>query len=131
MTMMMMMMMTMMTNTIPYRRKKKHIWDKVLMGIWVHPVIITFDIITIITKIIITSSPTAMSPDLSAAPPVHHSRYQDSPCVVLRLVEYKFREDKYKYTSEQVQRQYVNNISTTLIVAPTIGSAFLSPVNVS
>ena len=32
-----MMMMTMMTNTIPYRRTKTHIWDKVLMGIWVHP----------------------------------------------------------------------------------------------
>ena len=38
MIMMMMMMMTMMTNTIPYRRTKIHIWDKVLMGIWVHPV---------------------------------------------------------------------------------------------
>ena len=38
MIMMMMMMMTMMTNTIPYRRTKTHIWDKVLMGIWVHPV---------------------------------------------------------------------------------------------
>ena len=36
--MMMMTMMTMMTNTIPYRRTKTHIWDKVLMGIWVHPV---------------------------------------------------------------------------------------------
>ena len=24
-------------NTIPYRRTKTHIWDKVLMGIWVHP----------------------------------------------------------------------------------------------
>ena len=35
--MMMMTMMTMMTNTIPYRRTKTHIWDKVLMGIWVHP----------------------------------------------------------------------------------------------
>ena len=35
--MMMMMMMTMMTYTIPYRRTKTHIWDKVLMGIWVHP----------------------------------------------------------------------------------------------
>ena len=35
--MMMMMMMTMMTNTIPYRRTKTHIWDKVPMGIWVHP----------------------------------------------------------------------------------------------
>ena len=35
--MMMMMMMTMMTNTIPYRRTKTHIWDKVLMGFWVHP----------------------------------------------------------------------------------------------
>ena len=32
-----MMMMTMMANTIPYRRTKTHIWDKVLMGIWVHP----------------------------------------------------------------------------------------------
>ena len=39
MIMMMMMMMTMMTNTIPYRRTKTHIWDKVLMGIWVHPII--------------------------------------------------------------------------------------------
>ena len=37
MIMMMMMMMTMMTYTIPYRRTKTHIWDKVLMGIWVHP----------------------------------------------------------------------------------------------
>ena len=36
MIMMMMKMMTMMTNTIPYRRTKNHIWDKVLMGIWVH-----------------------------------------------------------------------------------------------
>ena len=33
----MMTMMTMMMNTIPYRRTKTHIWDKVLMGIWVHP----------------------------------------------------------------------------------------------
>ena len=38
--MMMMMMMAMMTNTIPYRRKKNHIWDKVLMGIWVHPLVL-------------------------------------------------------------------------------------------
>ena len=37
MIMMMMMMMTMMTYTIPYRRTKTYIWDKVLMGIWVHP----------------------------------------------------------------------------------------------
>ena len=36
MIMMMIMMMTMMTNTIPYRRTKTHIWDKVFMGIWVH-----------------------------------------------------------------------------------------------
>ena len=36
--MVMMMAMTMMTNIIPYRRTKTHIWDKVLMGIWVHPV---------------------------------------------------------------------------------------------
>ena len=40
MMMMMMMAMTMMTNIIPYRRTKTHIWDKVLMGIWVHPVLI-------------------------------------------------------------------------------------------
>ena len=32
--------MTMMTYTIPYRRTKTHIWDKVLMGIWVHPMIL-------------------------------------------------------------------------------------------
>ena len=38
--MMMMTMMTMMTNTIPYRRTKTHIWDKVLMGIWVHPMMV-------------------------------------------------------------------------------------------
>ena len=38
--------------------------------------------------------------------PVHHSRYQDSPCVVLRLVKYKYKDDKYKYINEQVQRQY-------------------------
>ena len=38
MMMVMMMMMTMMANTIPYRRTKTHIWDKVLMGIWVHPI---------------------------------------------------------------------------------------------
>ena len=44
MIMMMMMMMTMMTNTIPYRRTKTHIWDKVLMGIWVHPVTMTMKI---------------------------------------------------------------------------------------
>ena len=37
MIMMMMMTMTMMTNTIPYRRTKTHIWDKVLMGFLVHP----------------------------------------------------------------------------------------------
>ena len=37
------------TNTIPYRRTKTHIWDKVLMGIWVHPITITITIITIIT----------------------------------------------------------------------------------
>ena len=48
MIMMMMMMMTMMTNTIPYRRTKTHIWDKVLMGIWVHPVWI---LIVIIVKL--------------------------------------------------------------------------------
>ena len=46
MIMMMMMAMTMMTNIIPYRRTKTHIWDKVLMGIWVHP--IAFIPITII-----------------------------------------------------------------------------------
>ena len=39
--MMMMMMMAMTTNTIPYRRTKTHIWDKVLMGIWVHPLRMT------------------------------------------------------------------------------------------
>ena len=50
----MMMMMTMMTYTIPYRRTKTHIWDKVLMGIWVHPIIIIiFFIITIIFIIFI------------------------------------------------------------------------------
>ena len=38
MMMVMMMAMTMMTNIIPYRRTKTHIWEKVLMGIWVHPV---------------------------------------------------------------------------------------------
>ena len=53
MIMMMMMMMTMMTNTIPYRRTKTHIWDKVLMGIWVHPVIITIVIITVIIVIFV------------------------------------------------------------------------------
>ena len=47
-----MMMMAMMTNTIPYRRKKNHVWDKVLKGIWVHPSLIT--IIIIITIITIT-----------------------------------------------------------------------------
>ena len=41
MMMMMMMMMAMTTNTIPYRRTKTHIWDKVLMGIWVHPLRMT------------------------------------------------------------------------------------------
>ena len=41
MIMMMMMMMTMMTNTIPYRRTKTHIWDKVLMGFLVHPLFIS------------------------------------------------------------------------------------------
>ena len=40
MIMMMMMAMTMMTNIIPYRRTKTHIWEKVLMGIWVHPMMI-------------------------------------------------------------------------------------------
>ena len=50
----MMMMMTMMTYTIPYRGTKTHIWDKVLMGIWVHPIIIIiFFIITIIFIIFI------------------------------------------------------------------------------
>ena len=43
---MMMMMMTMMTNTIPYRRTKNHKWDKVLMGIWVHPIKSTIRMIT-------------------------------------------------------------------------------------
>ena len=42
-----------MTNTIPYRRTKTHIWDKVLMGFWVHPIIIIFIIIIILTIIII------------------------------------------------------------------------------
>jgi len=32
----------MMTYTIPYRRTKTHIWDKVLMGIWVHPAKMAF-----------------------------------------------------------------------------------------
>ena len=55
MIMMMMMMMTMMTNTIPYRRTKSHIWDKVLMGIWVHPIIIIFNIIMFMISIILTT----------------------------------------------------------------------------
>ena len=54
MIMMMMMMMAMMTNTIPYRRKKNHIWDKVLMGIWVHPIIIITTITSKHTIIMIT-----------------------------------------------------------------------------
>ena len=45
--MMMMMAMAMITNIIPYRRTKTHIWDKVIMGIWVHPTIIT-NIITML-----------------------------------------------------------------------------------
>ena len=45
-----MMMMTMMTYTIPYRRTKNHIWDKVLMGIWVHPVIVVL-LITVVVFI--------------------------------------------------------------------------------
>ena len=40
-----MMMMTMMTNTIPYRRTKTHIWDKVLMGFLVHPLVMIMDMI--------------------------------------------------------------------------------------
>ena len=44
---MMMMMMTMMTNAIPYRRTKTHIWDKVLMGIWVHPVVVAMMILNL------------------------------------------------------------------------------------
>ena len=40
-----MMMMTMMTNTIPYRRTKTHVWDKVLMGIWVHPISAAYELI--------------------------------------------------------------------------------------
>ena len=43
-----MMMMTMMTNTIPYRRTKTHIWDKVLMGFLVHPIMIATIIINMI-----------------------------------------------------------------------------------
>ena len=51
MIMMMMMMMTMMTYTIPYRRTKTHIWDKALMGFWVHPIfIITIIIISLCFK---------------------------------------------------------------------------------
>ena len=53
MVMMMAMTMTMMTNIIPYRRTKTHIWEKVLMGIWVHPIFVVFVISAII---IITSN---------------------------------------------------------------------------
>ena len=45
--MMVRMMMTMMTNTIPYRRTKAHIWDKVLMGIWVHPIMVVMVIMVV------------------------------------------------------------------------------------
>ena len=55
MMMVMMMAMTMMTNIIPYRRTKTHIWEKVLMGIWVHPNIINIANI-IITIIVIVDS---------------------------------------------------------------------------
>ena len=51
--MMMMMTMTMMTNIIPYRRTKTHIWEKVLMGIWVHPGATIMNIIIIITTMMI------------------------------------------------------------------------------
>ena len=61
--MMMMMMMTMMTNTFPYRRTKTHIWDKVLMGIWVHPInlinIVNIRMIITITMVIMITHPTA------------------------------------------------------------------------
>ena len=53
----------MMTNTIPYRRTKTHVWDKVLMGFLVHPAVTTTAItINIITIIALTSSllPTRM-----------------------------------------------------------------------
>ena len=56
MIVMMIMMMTMMTNTIPYRRTKTHIWDKVLMGIWVHPITAIIVIINIIIIISIINS---------------------------------------------------------------------------
>ena len=51
--MMMMTMMTMMTTTTPYRRTKTHIWDKVLMGIWVHPINISTMMINMINMIVI------------------------------------------------------------------------------
>ena len=53
MMMTMMMAMTMMTNIIPYRRTKTHIWEKVLMGIWVHPILIINVIILIVIILII------------------------------------------------------------------------------
>ena len=56
MIMMMMMMMMMMTNTIPYRRTKTHIWDKVLMGIWVPPITIIVIIIPVLIIITIALS---------------------------------------------------------------------------
>ena len=51
-----MMMMTMMTNTIPYRRTKTHILDKVLMGIWVHPVNRTTTMMTMMKNMLMTAS---------------------------------------------------------------------------
>ena len=58
MMMVMMMAMTMMTNIIPYRRTKTHIWDKVLMGIWVHPIIISITIINNIFLQVVTPKST-------------------------------------------------------------------------
>ena len=43
----------MMTNTIPYRRTKTHIWDKVLMGIWVHPKIMVMTMMTTVMMMIV------------------------------------------------------------------------------
>ena len=63
--MMMMMMMAMMTNTIPYRRTKNHIWDKVLMGIWVHPIMVRMMMMAVMKMMLVTKVPSTTKPNFT------------------------------------------------------------------
>ena len=89
MIMMMMMMMTMMTNTIPYRRTKTHIWDKVLMGIWVHPVMTMMTMMTTMMTMMMSSFELCSSAEISGDPqgfPL--SLHSEDPFYAVTVEEY-------------------------------------------